>query len=280
MLLRLWNIPLLRLPLALPLPAPVMRLGQAAPARLPQVFLLHRPRQKAGPPPPAEARSKKPACIVLDSGPEETIDLTAVEVSTSSTAATTAVTPGPANDAKDVAPVQASAPQTSSKTAEPSTSLPSSTTTTATFPTLDAPASTDDSLPPTAVTMTPLPTSEPSLTQAALPNRQADEAAPAPSPSDGPGSPMQPQTGKLAPARSKTKTKPRISKRAQHPSPATPDVHEPDFVPDPATRPRKRSVWHEILTQMLRQKTFTVEACGPFAYDSAMVSSCGFTSLG
>ena len=50
----------------------------------------------------------------------------------------------------------------------------------------------------------------------------------------------------LATARSKTKTKPRRVKRALHRSPATPDVHEPDFVPDPATRPRQRSIWHEI----------------------------------
>ena len=56
--------------------------------------------------------------------------------------------------------------------------------------------------------------------------------------------PRRPQ--KLAAARSKTKTKPLGGKRAQHRSPATPDVHEPDFVPDPATRPRKRSIWHEI----------------------------------
>ena len=50
----------------------------------------------------------------------------------------------------------------------------------------------------------------------------------------------------LATARSKTKTKPRRVKRALHRSPATPGVHEPDFVPDPATRPRQRSIWHEV----------------------------------
>ena len=58
--------------------------------------------------------------------------------------------------------------------------------------------------------------------------------------------PVLPQPQKLAAARSKTKTKPLRGKRAQHRSPATPDVHEPDFVPDSATRPRKRSIWHEI----------------------------------
>ena len=77
----------------------------------------------------AETRSKRPACIVLDWGPAETIDLTAVETSTSSA---TAAISGPE---KDVAPAPASAFLVPLKAAESGTSLPSSTTTNATLPT-------------------------------------------------------------------------------------------------------------------------------------------------
>eukprot|EP00439_Symbiodinium_sp_Y106_P051055 s1927_g6.t2 len=85
-------------------------------------------------PPPTETRSKRPACVVLELGPEETIDLTAVEIWAgegrgTSTGSTPLAPPGDAAS---------------------STSLPCSTLAAAALPALDVPAGPEEenSLPP------------------------------------------------------------------------------------------------------------------------------------